>query len=252
MPTQTTSVVSVALVAAGVVALGASAAVAQPLPPPGPAGGFQQSTLTGTVQVFTLTPVGDLDGFLLRNGTEIHTPPHLTRQLAAVVQPGDQVQVQGWQSVTPGVIAAVMMTDARDGQSVVDQGPPPPGTMPPPPPAGYPAPGAQQDSIQGQIQQTLHGPHGDINGALLADGTQLRMPPPAAYQVASLLQPGQTIAAQGFVLSTGYGRVMDVQAAGPSPGRLMQLTPGIGVPPPPGGPGAPPPPPSDGAGPAPR
>ena len=48
-----------------------------------------------------------------------------------------------------------------------------------------PAPGAQQLSVQGKVQRPLYGPAGDVNGALLDDGTIVRMSPPAAYQVAA-------------------------------------------------------------------
>jgi hypothetical protein len=75
----------------------------------------------------------------------------------------------------------------------------------------------------GQVRQGLHGPRGDINGAVLDDGTQLKLPPPAAYQVLGWLQPGQTVAVRGYLLTNSFGRVMDVQAIGPSSDRLAQV-----------------------------
>jgi len=81
---------------------------------------------------------------------------------------------------------------------------------------GIPTPGAQQASLSGKVQTPLYGPRGDLNGAILDDGTIVRVPPPAAYQSASLLAPGQTISVQGWALSTAYGRVVDAQAIGPA------------------------------------
>src|SRR5580704_4080809 len=52
----------------------------------------------GIVQRFTLTPIGELDGVILADGTEIHLPPHLTTQLAGAVRMGDAVTVQGYRS----------------------------------------------------------------------------------------------------------------------------------------------------------
>ena len=46
-------------------------------------------------------------------------------------------------------------------------------------------------TVQGRILQALHGPRGDANGAILDDGTTLKFPPPSAWQMSSLLQPGQ-------------------------------------------------------------
>jgi hypothetical protein len=66
--------------------------------------------------------------------------------------------------------------------------------------------------VPGAQQRLLRGPAGDVDGALLDNGTVLRMPPHVAYQFATLLAPGQTVAAQGWGLNTAYGRVIDVQS----------------------------------------
>lgn len=236
-----------ALFAATLLASGINVAVAQappasPQAPPPGAWGRAAAEITGTVRMFKLTPVGDLEGFILNDGMEVHFPPHLSQQLAAAVRPGDRVEVRAWQSTTPGFVVGTSVTDTRSGETVVDEGPPPPGTMPTPPPPGQPAPGAQWSSVEGRVRQDLHGPAGDINGAVLADGTELKLPPPAAYEVSGWLQPGETIAARGLLLANRFGRVMDVQAIGPSPDRLAQ----VGRVGPPGPGGAPPAPPGPG------
>lgn len=216
-----------------------------PFPPGAPA--FAQQSLpmiNGTVARFTLSPRGELDGMILGDGTEVHVPPHLSAQLAAAVRPGDTVSINGFRSPTSALVIATSVTNIANGLAVVDRGPPPPGTMPPPPPPGMPAPGAQSASAQGRVQALLHGPAGDVNGALLEDGTVLRMPPHIAYQVAALLTPGQTIAVQGWGLNTPYGRVIDVQAVGASSAQLAAPAwqPGAVPPPPPPPPGPPMPP----------
>ena len=179
----------------------------------------------GTVQRFTLTPIGELDGVILADGTEVHLPPHLTTQLASAVRVGDTVTVQGYRSSYAPLIVAASITDTNTGQTVVDNGPPPPGSRPPPPPPGMPAPGSEQISVQGKVQMPLYGPRGDVNGALLDDGTIVRIGPPEAYQVASLLNPGQPLAVQGWGLTTAYGRVVDAQAVGPSSGQMTPVAP---------------------------
>ena len=102
----------------------------------------QQVDVTGTVKAFTLTPIGEIEGVILTNGTEIHVPPHLTEQVVSAVRLGEAVAVRGWNTGMPNFIVATALTGQR-GQSVVDQGPPPPGLRPPPPPPGQAAPGAQ-------------------------------------------------------------------------------------------------------------
>jgi hypothetical protein len=228
----------------------ATTAFAQ-MPPPPPPGGpplaWQQSmTIGGVVTRFTLTPRGDLDGLILGDGTQVHVPPHLSAELAAAVKPGDAVTVTGSRSPTGALFIAASVANTASNQTVVDRGPPAPGFVPPPPPPGVPAAGAENALVQGRVQRLLRGPAGDVDGALLDDGTVLRMPPHIAYQFATLLVPGQTVAVQRWGLSTAYGRVIDVQSVGPSTAQLSQPSsaqpvapPAPGVVPPPSRPGGP-------------
>jgi hypothetical protein len=214
----------------------ATTAFAQMPPPPPPASpplAWQQSiTIGGTVTRFTLTPRGDLDGLILGDGTQVHVPPHLSAELVAAVKPGDAVTVSGARSSSGALFIAASVTDAASNQTVIDRGPPAPGLTAPPPPPGVPVPGAQNTMVQGRVQRLLRGPAGEVNGALLDDGTVLRMPPHVAYQFATLLAPGQIVAAQGWGLNTAYGRVIDVQSVGRSLGQLREpFPPQPGTPP---------------------
>jgi hypothetical protein len=175
---------------------------------------------------FTLTPRGDLDGFVLADGTDVHLPPHLSTQLAAAVRPGDSVSVRGYRSASVPLVVAAAVTDPATNQTVIDQGPPPPGFGPPPlSPPDAPTPGAQQTSLNGRVQTSLYGPAGDRNGVVLDDGTIVRLPPPTAYQAASLLARGQTVSVQGWELSTAYGRVIDAQVISPASAQTTTGSP---------------------------
>jgi hypothetical protein len=237
------------VIASACVALLATTALAQMPQPPGPTSYGQQADIQGIVKAFTMTPLGDLEGMILTDGTEIHVPPHLSTQLAVAVHQSEAVRVRGWRTNVPDFIVATALTGQR-GQSVVDQGPPPPGMRPPPPPPGQPAPGAQQATVRGRVQQILHGPAGDVNGALLDDGTILKFPPPATWQAPTALQQGQSITALGWALSNGYGRVVAVQSVSADTTRMSQAAPpppnvpGMAPPPPPGATGVAPPPPA--------
>jgi hypothetical protein len=123
-------------------------------------------------------------------------------------------------------------------------------------PGGPPGPrGAQQAlTATGRIKAQLHGPQGDMNGALLEDGTIIRLPPPEAQRLAAVLAPGATVMVEGDGLSGALGRVIEARAVGPDAAHLTEIAapprPGPGRRPPPGGPdmapppglGAPPPP----------
>lgn len=70
---------------------------------------------------------------------------------------------------------------------------------------------------------TLHGRQGEVNGALLDDGTILHLPPPEAYRFAALLQPGQTVVAEGVGFANAIGKVIEVWQLGASRDQLSQV-----------------------------
>jgi len=165
------------------------------------------------VSRFILTPSGDIDGMLLGDGPEIHLPPHLSTQIAYGVRPGDTVVVHGVQAIAAPVVEAASITDQRTGQSIVDNG------SPRRAPRGAPPDGTAQAPAlvaQGQVQRLLHGPRGEVNGALLSDGTMLRLPPDEAQRYAALLQLGQPLAASGPGAKTQLGTVIAATEIGPS------------------------------------
>jgi hypothetical protein len=167
-------------------------------------------TTVGTVRHFTLTPNGELDGFILDDRTEVHVPPHLSAQLAATVRVGDSVRVRGYHAWFVPVIRTASITDIATGGMVIDVGPPPRGFRPPRSPV---AP-MQRISADGRLDMWLHGPAGDVNGAFLADGTILRFPPRLADQLEGYLVPGQPMRADGWGTATVYGTAIAVQTLG--------------------------------------
>jgi hypothetical protein len=187
----------------------------------------QLPTQQGKVQQFTLTPRGDIDGLILTDGTEIKTPPHLSTAMAYAIKPGDTVTAHGLHAAALPLMQAVSITDDASGRTVVDAGPPRSGRGPA---ASRAALSPALAEIQGRIRMPLHGPLGDVNGALLEDGTVLRLPPPEADRFKTLLQPGQTVAVQGIELVNPVGKVFEVRQIGASPDQLNQVQ----VPPEPG------------------
>jgi hypothetical protein len=149
----------------------------------------------GQIQQFTLTPRGDIDGLILTDGTEVKTPPHLSTQIAYAIKPGDTVTIHGLHAAALPLVQAVSITDDATGRMVIDNGPTGPGRRPPAPPppiatatgAGEPLPGLTE--VQSRVRMALHGPQGDVNGALLDDGTIVA---PSAAGGVSLREPAAT------------------------------------------------------------
>lgn len=197
-------------------------------PPMAPEEPGQLPAYKGRILIYTLTPRGDIDGFVLADGTEVKTPPNLSTEIAYAVKPGDAVTVRGLKAASLPLIEATQVTADGSGTTIVDNGPEGPGRRPPPPPPRGMLPNqagmtAGQPQMQGRVRMALHGPRGEVNGALLEDGTILRLPPVEAASFAASLQPGQTLYFSGDEVSTALGKVVDTSAIGTAPGQLVPL-----------------------------
>lgn len=179
----------------------------------------QLPAFQGRLQLFTFTPRGDIDGFVLADGIEVKTPPHLTAALSAAVKPGDRVTVHGLKAASLPLIQALSVGNDSTGAIVVDTGPQP-GRMA----SMLPAKETPIVSVAGRVRMLLHGPRGDVNGALLDDGLVLDLPPPEAERYAALLAPGRTIAGQGRRHDLPAGSFVELTALGPQGGALQPVT----------------------------
>lgn len=74
----------------------------------------------------------------------------------------------------------------------------------------------------GRVLRVTSAPRGEPDGVLLTDGTVIKLTPAAAAQFTSLLQPGTTIAAQGYGTRNRYGESLQATAFG-TPGNLTVL-----------------------------
>ncbi|WGD56035.1 hypothetical protein QA641_20335 [Bradyrhizobium sp. CB1650] len=217
-------------------AIGGRAAYSQAMDPTWDSSQLPESR--GIVRQYTLTPRGDVDGIILTDGTEVKLPPHLTAQTVFVIHPGDAVSVRGLRARALPLVDAASITNVTTGKSVVDNGPPDRRA------------GHDEQVINGRISILLHGKRGELNGVLLDDGTVLRLPPPEAERLQDWLRPGQAVSVRGQILDTALGKVVDVEAIGPSPEQMTELR-GPRPPGPKNGPDRRGPPPPPGFGPPP-
>ncbi|MFL5289128.1 MAG: hypothetical protein ACJ8AW_51300 [Rhodopila sp.] len=193
----------------------------------------------GKVAAYSLTPRGEVDGLILADGTEVHLPPHLSTALVSAVRPGDAVTVHGLRARAVPMVQAMSVSNDATGATVLDTSP------------GGPRGAQQPMTAQGRVRQQLHGPRGELNGALLEDGTIVRLPPPEAQRLTADLTPGVSLSVAGSGLSGPLGRMIEARSIGPDPARMAQVAtpplppdPGRMFGPPPGaGPLAAPPPP---------
>ena len=116
--------------------------------------------------------------------------------------------------------------------------------VPPPPPGAPPLPRAEAGAaaaapvVTGRIQQWLSNPNGEVDGLLLADGTQVAFPPHLSAAVLQMLKPGDMVQVAGWRAANApvvRAATLTATASGRS---VSDQPPGFGpVPPPPREPG---------------
>lgn len=174
--------------------------------------------VAGTLERFVVNAHGEIDGFVMVDQAEvpilIHTPPHLEHELTHHVKVTDKVTVRGVRPRGAQLIAAVAVL-AANGHQIVDRGPEHD--------RKHPKPDHRKMDVSGTVRLSLFGPKGELRGALLADGTILRIGPKQAKEVAALLAPGAKVAASGDGIETKHGPVTEVKAIGNEPGGLRPV-----------------------------
>ena len=173
--------------------------------------------VAGVLERFVLNPHGEVDGFVMKDKQAsilVHTPPHMEGELTRHLARGDKVRVRGVRPRGAKLLAAVSVTTA-DGREIVDEGPDHD--------RKHPKVNHEPMSVQDLVELSLFGPKGELRGALLADGTVLRVGPKEAEQFAILLAPGAKLAARGDGLTTKHGRVNNVLEIGPDPHKLKPV-----------------------------
>lgn len=158
----------------------------------------------GTVTQFLLNPHGALDGFVLNGERQIHFPPHLSAWVVRHIKPGDAIKVRGVKPRNADIVSAVSLI-AKDGATCIDQGP-----QHGPHEHAKPEKPHMPMDVSGMVSMPLFGPKGELRGALLDDGTSLRMPPHAAAELAAYLEKGMHVQAWGHGVKTKHGRTIDV------------------------------------------
>ncbi len=172
-------------------------------------------TVAGRVAQFTINPRGDVDGLLLDDDRQVHVPPHMGRAVTRLVAIGDRVEARYVKPRDAAVFAAVTVTDAT-GKTVSDAGPPAKHAHPAPPKA---PPATKPIHVGGRVRLTLHAPKGEVCGAVLEGGEQVRVDPKANADLAGYFAKGADIQVWGDGFRRNGVTVVDAAEVGFSDGR---------------------------------
>ena len=166
----------------------------------------------GKVAQYTLSPRGEVDGLILDDGTEVVFSPHESGQLIYTVRPGDTVTIHGLKARVISEVLGMSITNDATHQTVIGGGP-----------HGAEERGHAPLEVTGQIKQVLHGPQGEVNGVLLDDGTQVRLPPPEVTKLKDMLAPGKPLVVRGPAVSSVLGKLVMAREIGPDAKSLVKI-----------------------------
>ncbi len=171
----------------------------------------QLPEIKGKVAQYILTPRGDVDGLILADGTEVHVPPFLSTQVVATVKPGDAVTIHGLKARAIAMVAAASVANDATGVTLTVHRP-----------MEHHGAGAPQEA-SGKIKALLHEPRGEVAGAVLEDGTQVRLPPSEARRLTAQLAIGAPLTVRGEGYTGPLGHVVAARELGPDAQHLSRV-----------------------------
>jgi hypothetical protein len=164
----------------------------------------------GIVDRYLLNPRGDVNGLLLRDGSQMHVTLRAGEDLTKTIQPGDRVRVHGRRVADSPLVRADVIINVSDGKSFTV-----PYRLDLPMPPREERPTVNEMQAAGTIEVLLYDPSkGVVNGALLSDGTQVRLPPDVGEQFRASLQADMDVEVRGYGTATPFGSALEAIAIG--------------------------------------
>ncbi len=140
---------------------------------------------------------------MLVDGTYIHSPPHVGEHVAAIVKVGDSLETTGrWEQGPEGDrrFEAQRLSNTSTDASVKVDGPRRPG-----PRRGIDERREEAQKKAGRIRELTTAPKGEVDGAVLADGTVLHWPPHLEERFRTVALVGAEVKVTGVNETTPRG-----------------------------------------------
>lgn len=163
-----------------------------------------QERIRGKVERLTTAPRGEIDGAILDDGTTLHWPPHLEDQFRRAVAVGDKIEATGRQETGKRGEARFeveRLTNLDTDATAVNDGRKPPKSPKSPkerdPRRGPEAGDRKMTTVSGVVRRLTTAPKGEIDGAILDDGTTLHWPPHLEDRFQEVAAVGKRVEAAG-------------------------------------------------------
>ena len=203
-----------------ILAVASVAARAQDAPPAQSRLWFDPTQLprfTGTVERYVPSPAGGFDSLILREGVQVLFPAEIGETIRRAVPQGRPILVWGIRARSAAVITMLAWAPtAEEEPRFVER------------PSwwfGAFTHGQTRIAVHGAVRQPLYNSRGEVAGALLEDGTVIRVPAEVAQGRGDLFRPGARLAATGWGVEGDGGRALAAEALGENPQAMTPLPP---------------------------
>lgn len=164
----------------------------------------------GIVDRYLLNPRGEVNGLLLRDGSQMHVTLRAAQDLTRAIQPGDHVRVHGRRASDSPLVKPDVIINVTDGKSFTV-----PYRLDLPTPPREERPTVNEIIAAGTIDVLLYDPLKEVvNGGLLSDGTQFRLPPDVGEHFHTSLQREMDVEVRGYGIATSHGTALEAFAIG--------------------------------------
>ncbi|CAH9017163.1 hypothetical protein [Candidatus Nitrosacidococcus sp. I8] len=170
----------------------------------------QLPSYSGIVQQYVLNTKGEIDGLILKEGMEIIIPSHLSAVLAYSIHPNDKVIVYGVKEADAPLVEALLIENQTNGKKVIID-------------LENKKKKINYVKIEDEVRMVLHGSRGEIEGALLNDGTIIRLLPSQFHQFGELIHQGESLFIEGSKIESVLGQVIEVKKLGTSKNKLKSV-----------------------------
>jgi len=177
----------------------------------------------GTIRQYVLDPRGEVQGFLLSDGTQVAFTSRLQRDVVAAMKLGTPIRIEGRRHRHFPLVEPDTIINTDSGAAIQV-----PAHLEGPMPQGKEALSVQQMRAEGIIDRFLYERSGRVSGLALNNGTQVWLPPDVNDSFRRGLHVGDRIVAEGNGTENDYGRAMEPVAMGFQGGPLTPLDYGAG------------------------
>ncbi|WP_437188011.1 OB-fold nucleic acid binding domain-containing protein [Planctomicrobium sp. SH668] len=165
---------------------------------------------TGQIKAFVTNHHGDVDGFTLKGGVQVHFPPHNSERVLNIAKRGEEVTVIGDLEERADGGERLRARQIESASGVVQISPPKKkkkGKLKGKLKGKGRHPGDEAMEAIGHVQDFGYHPEGDIDGLILQDDTVIKFPKHLGDALQQLVQIGDEVQVIGWRHETPKGDI---------------------------------------------